>query len=186
MIQDLFANLLPRINAKFKDITFITNEEGKILINEDGKLFQLPITQNTFNLNCKFSSPTEFVSELTQWNNNPIQAKYPALFINSMTVEESFDLVTIGELVLVTHSDPKWNTKKRDAYSFKPILNNIYRFLDEGIKESQDFCYSDFPQSHSIKFHYFYGRSGLYGGEANTFNDHCDAIEIMNLKLRIF
>lgn len=186
MTQDYFANLLPRINQKFKDICFISNEDGKILLTETGKLLSLPESQNTFDLNFKYSTPTEFVSELTNWSENPVQAKYPALFINSMTVDETFDYITIGEIVIATLSDPNWNSQERDAYSFKPILNNLYRFLDEGIKESRDMCYFDFPQTHSVKFHYFYGKAGLYGGEGNMFKDHVDAIEIKNLKLRIF
>lgn len=186
MIQDLFAAMLPRINAKFKDICFISNEEGKILLTEIGQLLQLPAGQNTFDLNYLCATGEEFVDTLTGWNQRPTKAKYPVWFVNIDTIDIQYDYAMIGEMVLATHSDPKWNSKKRDAYSFKPILNNIYRFIDEGIKESPDLCYYDFPQSHSVNPKYFYGRNGLYSGKADTFKDNVDAIEIKNLKVRMF
>lgn len=186
MIQDLFANMLPRINQKFKDISFITDDNGNIILNEEGELFQLPQSQNLFDLNFICSTGEEFVDTLVGWNQKPTKAKYPVWFVNIDTIDSQADWVTIGEMVLATRSKPEWNSKKRDAYSFKPILNNIYRFIDDGIKESQDFCYYDYPQTHSVNPKYFYGRNGLYSGKANTFKDHVDAIEIKNLKLRIF
>jgi len=186
MTQDILFNLMARIEAKFKAMFYITDHNGNVILNEDGKLFGLPVSQNDFTLKFKYSTPQEWVNELLSVGQSNAKKRYPFVYANSMTVTQTEDsnlqTVSIGEIVLAVNSNNLWTSKQRDDYSFKPILNNLYTLLYEALSVSRECVVMD---KGTRKDHYFYGKSGLYGGTENKFSDFVDAIEINNLKLRI-
>jgi hypothetical protein len=186
MTQDVLSNLIPRIESKFKAMFYITDEQGRIILNEEGKMFGLPVLQNDFTLKFKYSTPQEWVNELLSVGQSNAKKRYPFLYANSMTVNQTvntnIETVTIGEIVLAVNSTIKWTSAQRDTYSFKPILNNLYTLFYEALNVSRECVVID---RGTRKDHYFYGKSGLYGGTENKFSDFVDAIEINNLKLRI-
>ena len=186
MTQDVLFNLIPRIEAKFKAMFYITDQNGNILLNEEGKLFGLPTSQNDFTLKFKYSTPQEWVNELLSVGQSNAKKRYPFVYANSMTVTQventNLQTVSIGEIVLAVNSNQRWTSLERDTYSFKPILNNLYTLFYEALDSSRE-CVV--VERGTRKDHYFYGKSGLYGGTGNKFSDFVDAIEINNLKLRI-
>jgi len=186
LIQDIFKLcIIPRMEAKFKDICFIADENGNILSTDAGVLLQLNPESNDFTLKFKYSTPIEWVNELTQLTkSNNIKFKYPFCFINSMKVTYNYNTVTINELVFATLSGQNYTSEQRDMYTMKPILWNLVNILKSSLQDSP--LVNLYDVNFDVKPHYFYGKSGLYGGVGNVFNDHVDAIEINNLKLRIY
>lgn len=186
MIQDVFSALIPRMTARFKDLFYISDEHGRILLNEQGKAIGLPVSQNLLTIKYKYSTPQEWVNELLSINQTDARKRYPFMYLNSMTVKQDITtnnyIVDIGEIVLAVLSTQKWTSAQRDLYSFKPILNNLYLLLYEALGVSRDCVVID---RGTRKDHYFYGKAGLYGGTENKFADFVDAIEINNLRIRI-
>ena len=183
MIQDRIENLIPRIEREIKKLFYITNEDYAGLLTDQGRLLGLPVDQNTFSIKFKYSSPQEWINELLSISQSDAALRYPFIYVNSNTVVQDDDQVYIGETVIAINAQSDWTSIQRDIYSFDPILNNIYRFFVDGCKISRDFS---LISQGTKKDHYFYGRQGLYGGEANKFSDYVDAIEINNLKIRLY
>jgi hypothetical protein len=136
------------------------------------------------NMNFYHSTPNEFIQLLMNLTNTDSRLKFPLFFVNSTTVKYENGICTIGELVIATKTDPMFRAEVRDEQSFKPILLPIYRKfhwdLKTGIRNAV------MVKEGSVKLHYFYGKSGLYGYEGTTLPDCIDAIELNNFQIRIF
>lgn len=182
MIQDRVKEAVQYAEKKYKEMFCIASDEYKLL-EADGKLLSLPFEQNTFTLKYKFSTPQEWIDELCSVSNSDAQKRYPFLYVNSMRIDQKDDIIEIGEIVIATLSKSSWKTTQRDEYTFRPVLNILYDMFIRGCKVSRQFSLID---QGTRKDHYFYGRLGLYGGEANKFSDYVDAVEINNLKLRLY
>lgn len=187
MIQDALKLAVTRTETKFKDLFCISNEQGQVLIDDNGRALILPLSQNLFTLKFKYSTPQEWFNELYSIGQVDANDRFPFVYVNSMAVSEPQDarnpIVEIGEIVLAINSLPSWTSAERDTYSFKPILNNLCRLFYEALEASTDFSVIS---RGTRKVHYFYGSQGLYGGKENKFKDFTDAIELNNIKLRIY
>lgn len=187
MIQDSIYTSVLRAQAKFKEMFVISNENGYAILDDNGRALQVPVSQNLFTLKYKYSTPQEWVDELYSIPQADANDRFPFVYVNSMTVGQPQDsqnpIVDIGEIVIAINSLPSWKSAERDLYSFKPILNNLCTLFYEALGASYDFS---LVSRGTRKDHYFYGKNGLYGGTENKFSDFTDAIELNNIKLRIY
>lgn len=138
----------------------------------------------TLTLKYRYCTPQEWINELQLLSKqgNTINM-YPFFFVNSMTVRQSDDMIEIGEIVIATLSDTRWTAEQRKIKNFDAILSPLYRNIEESMKLSKDFSLNDFGTRID---HLFYGKVGLYGYEKDIFHDRIDAIEIKNLKIRLY
>lgn len=183
MIQDRVKEPVQYAERKYKQLFCLASDEYKLLSTDGDKNLSLPFEQNTFTLKYKYSTPQEWIDELCSVSQGQAQKRYPFLYVNSMRIDRKDDIVEFGEIVIATLSKPNWKTTQRDEYSFRPVLNLLYDLFIDGCKVSREFSLIN---QGTRKDHYFYGRQGLYGGEANKFSDYVDAIEINNLKIRLY
>lgn len=139
-----------------------------------------------------FGHPNEIVQNLTEMTKAPSQAnlKYPlvALFTDIL-VDKNRDGI-YGEarmtLIIATLTQPTYKAADRLAKNFKPILQPIKCELVEQISRVKQWQ----PTGNGeLKYkeieHYYWGKEGLYGSEANIFNDYIDAIELRDVLVTI-
>lgn len=88
-------------------------------------------------------------------------------------------------LIIATRTEPTYNSEKRKANSFIPVLYPIWEALEKQINWGQEFNTSGIGLDYTQIDHYFWGREGIYGSDANIFNDWIDCIEIRDLNLKI-
>lgn len=184
MTQDLLFTVIPRMEARFKDMFYISNELGQILLTDEGAALKLPVAQNDFKLKYKFSTIEEWRNELLQMNQRDANARYPFLWVNAEGVTQSptiDSITTIPNIMLAVNSNPKWTTAERDLWSFNPLLSNLYNIFIEACKQSTYFSLVD--QGERMDF---YGNQKVEGLEGYVFHDYVDAIKISNIKIRIY
>jgi hypothetical protein len=137
---------------------------------------------NLDNLLFYYSTPAEFIQLLTAKQTQ--KDKYPFFFVSSLNVKYDYktNVCTMDDIVIATWSKDDWTTKKREQESMT-ILDPIY---DEFLRR----CYFDKNISLHVQGekypHYFYGKTGIIGHEEGIFPDHVDAIQLKNIKFRIF
>jgi len=137
----------------------------------------------TLALKFRYCTPQEWMNELQQLSKNTKTGDmYPFFYVNSMTVKQTDDLVEIGEIIIATLSNVTWTAEQRKIKNFDTWLTPLYDYLKESMQLSKSFSLNDFGTRVD---HLFYGKSGLYGYEGDLF-DRIDAIEIKNLKLRLY
>ena len=134
-----------------------------------------------------FGHPKEIVNTLSEYTKSRVKAskKYPliALFqdfeesVISGAVEVSLNII------IANITKPEYKADDRYTYNFEPVLYPIYNKLIPAIRQSRQVEFVD--EVHDKIDRLYWGREGLYGSEANIFNDHIDALEINNLSLRI-
>jgi hypothetical protein len=190
MIREVFLELIPRINDKFKELFYVTDDEGHLVLNDVGQALQFPKDGNQFKLKYKYSSPDEWIDEVTAGTNENAGKFYPFLFINSIKVKQEAGMnqvFTLGEVVLVAKTKVKDNIPVKDGQLddlvFKPILNNLYRILYEEMKQSFYFC---IVNSGERTDHRFYDEYSLKAKGEGKYPDKVSAIEINNLQIRIY
>ena len=95
--------------------------------------------------------------------------------------------VTIN-VVIITDTQPAFTAAERYTNSFDPILTPLYDLFIQKMAES-DYVSSTLDRvdefDHQKIDRLFWGKQGLYGSQANIFNDYIDAIEIIDLKFEI-
>ncbi len=112
--------------------------------------------------------------------------KFPAIFLfQDFDEQETGEGITASlNLIIVDETRPDFEASERYDNTFIPVLYPLFEmFLNE---------YSRMPGIHlspaNIEYtktdRLYWGRSGLYGNEANIANDFIDAIEINNLSFR--
>ncbi len=89
-------------------------------------------------------------------------------------------------LVIVQSTRPDYKADERYTKNFKPILYPIYMELLQQISFSKailNYGVGDLPHTKIDRL--YWGKEGIYGSEANVFNDFLDCIELRDLKLKI-
>lgn len=90
-------------------------------------------------------------------------------------------------MAILYPTDPVYKAQERLERTFKPILYPIYFSLLKNIVLHRSIEQKSVENLVHDKFDRLYwGRGGLYGNEANIFNDWVDAIEIRNLSLNFY
>jgi hypothetical protein len=87
-------------------------------------------------------------------------------------------------ILIITESKAVWNAPERYLNTFNPVLYPLWDLLIKNIKRSK-YIDNKMELTYDKTDRLFWGKQGLYGTEANIFNDFIDAIEIENLKLEI-
>lgn len=190
MIREVFLELIPRINDKFKELYYVTNEDGSIVLTDLGQAVQFPKDQNDFRLKYKYSSPDEWIDEVTAGTNEKAGKFYPFLFINSIQVTQTDSVnhvFTLGEVVLVAKTKEKDKLPVKDGQLddlvFKPILNQLYRIFYESMELSRSFAIVNHGERTD---HRFYDEYNLRGKAKGKYPDKVSAIQINNLQIRTF
>jgi hypothetical protein len=88
-------------------------------------------------------------------------------------------------LLIATRTEPTYNSEKRKAISFIPVLYPIWEAVEKQLLWSPQIQQSGIGLNYTQIDHYFWGKEGIYGSEANIFNDWIDCIEIRDLNLKI-
>lgn len=141
-----------------------------------------------FAVSYRWGHKKEVTRRLTQIDGAqlPRPQKYPLLWL-VMDFQETkgADPKVYSEMslnfVLATSTDPNYTEEDRKAKSFDPILLPMYAAFIDQIGQSSAFRQ---PYASGIK-HTFILRPYWGDGNANIFNDTCDAIEIKNLQLQV-
>jgi len=84
-------------------------------------------------------------------------------------------------IIIANRTKPEYTAAERYEKNFRPVLYPILEMFERALKvnrmvESIEFEYTKID-------HVFWGKEGLYGSEANIFNDFIDAIELKNLNV---
>lgn len=137
-----------------------------------------------------YGHPIEIINTLAEKDKNGTYKfkKYPliALFQDFEETRGETQFVNTSaslNIVIIVNSKRDYNSSQRYSNTFKPILYPIYNLLLKYISESNYFDLAPDAVPHTKIDRVFWGKAGLYGGEANIFNDIIDAIEIQNLEL---
>lgn len=102
---------------------------------------------------------------------------FPEKVVNNYSVEVNLNIVFCKSTL------PDYKANERYGKNFYPFLYPMY----------EEFMKALFKHPNTTKYHseytkidrLFWGKSGLYGNTGNTFNDHLDALELVNLKILI-
>lgn len=142
-------------------------------------------------VNFMYGHPVEIVGQLQQMTGIYEAEKWPlvALFQDfeekkgdSLSIESSVNLnIIIAQMTLPTLTSPE-----RYEQTFKPVLYPLYEAFINQVALSGQFSEREPGLIKNVKIdHVYWGKKGLYGSSANTFNDYIDAIEIKDLQLKL-
>lgn len=113
--------------------------------------------------------------------------KYPLIALRLDTEEENSNgMINFNlNIAIVTSTKPEYSSNDRYTKIFKPVLYPLYEQFMEKLMDSGLFSWagSQVMPEHTKVDRLYWGKAGDEGNEANIFNDHLDAIEILNLKL---
>lgn len=135
--------------------------------------------------------PKEIINTLSKKDKHDVQKynKYPLIALFQDFTEEMGEDQTIRSsaelnMVIVMNTSQDYTAENRYDNTFRTVLYPLYDLLIKHIEQSGWFKGVD-PGlvSHNKIDRLYWGRSGLYGSEANILNDYVDAIEIQNLQL---
>lgn len=88
-------------------------------------------------------------------------------------------------IAIAALTQQNWSTAERYVNTFKPILEPIYFELLRQLGKSTYFVNALAMVEHTKIDRVFWGRTGIYGNEGNTFNDYLDCIELKGTKLTV-
>jgi len=153
-----------------------------------------PATLDTDEPFYMFGHPLEIINTLAKKDKHDTHKfnKYPLIalfqdFTETMGVNQAVQsAVPDLNLVICTNTSPDYTAENRYDNTFRTVLYPLYDLLIKHIVKSKWFANVDpglVPHSKTDRL--YWGRTGLYGNEANIFNDHIDAIEIQNLSLEL-
>ncbi len=141
-----------------------------------------------------YGHPAEIINTLAKKAQHDVQKfnKYPliALFqdFTETMGEHQATQSTVQDLniIIAVNTSPDYVSAERYTKTFKPILYPLYDLLIKHIVKSKWFGNVD-PGlvPHKKIDRVYWGRSALYGNEANIFKDRIDAIEIQDLSLEL-
>lgn len=138
--------------------------------------------------------PLEIINILSQKDKHDVHKfnKYPliALFQDfSETMGENQatrSAVSDLKIIIAVNTLQDYTSENRYDNTFRPTLYPLYDLLIKHIERSGWFKnVSPGLASHTKIDRLYWGHTGLYGNEANIFNDYIDAIEIQNLSLEL-
>jgi len=141
-----------------------------------------------------FGHPLEIIDTLAKKDSNDVYKfnKYPLIalfqdFTETMGENQAVpSAVQDLNIVIAVNTSPDYSSANRYDNSFRTVLYPLYDLLIKHIVKSKRFLNVD-PGlvPHDKIDRLYWGRTGLYGNEANIFNDYIDAIEIQNLSLQL-
>ena len=92
--------------------------------------------------------------------------------------DEGFVTATLN-IIIANRTKPDYRASERYEKNFKPIL---YPMLEDFIRSLSHNKWVELVQVPYTKIdHVYWGKEGLYGSEANIFNDYIDAIELRDI-----
>jgi hypothetical protein len=92
-------------------------------------------------------------------------------------------------MIIANITEPQLITEQRYEKNFRPVLYPIYQELLRQIASPSQktfFVEDEELIAHTKIDRVNWGKQGLYGGAANTFNDFLDCIEIKDLQIKFF
>ncbi len=134
----------------------------------------------------EFGHPLEIVNTLSKKDRAEVYSyqKYPLIALFQDFPEE---VTAVGvevslSLLIINITKPGYVASDRYTYNFEPVLYPIVQQLERALQlaKNVEVLSPDFGKKDLV----YLGKEGTYTSEGNTFNDHLDAIEISNLKLR--
>ncbi len=141
-----------------------------------------------------YGHPLDVIGQLQAKDSNDVYKfrKYPVVILFQDFDEdygESHSIkseVTGLNVIIATSTSPDYISEQRYTNNFKPILQPLYELFVEHLIASRQFLeIGEGLVPHVKTDRLYWGRSGLYGNEANIFNDYIDAIEISDLHLKL-
>lgn len=144
-------------------------------------------------INYQYGHPIEIIETLAQYDKSTSKKfeKYPLVMLVQDFAE---DRGKVGEyygetnlrIVIAHHTKKDYKAEERYEKTFVPILYPIYESLMEEIYNSRYFLVQSLTEVvHTKKDRLYWGRESLNGTDANSFCDYLDAIEIMNLRIKV-
>lgn len=142
----------------------------------------------------QYGHPLEIIKTLGNFDNGVASKfkKYPlvAFFLDSTVSRGELGLYGEQEInmaIIRACKNPNQTAKERDEFNFIPVLTPIYLELMEQIALRGDLFKVQSAEQipHRVTNRYYWGKDGLWGNDANIFNDWVDAIEINNMRLKI-
>ncbi len=136
-----------------------------------------------------FGHPLEIVTRLQQLSQSTTQKdkKYPlvALFTDIPVVHKpGFYGEAKMNIIIATLTKPEFTAPQRLQNNFKPILQPIKDELLNQIDRYTGFTHEG-ELSYTEIERYYWGKQGLYGNNANVFNDYIDCIELQNVTVTL-
>lgn len=136
--------------------------------------------------------PLEIITRLQEKTKNPAakDKRFPLIALFQDFKEERGGVIPhYGDvslnMALIHYTKPEYDSTQRYEKVFKPVLYPMYYQLLNQFKKSK---YIEPPMGeikHDKWDRLFWGKTGLYGNTGNIFNDYIDAIELMNVKLKL-
>lgn len=118
------------------------------------------------------------------------EIKFPLIFLRCPVKEKRDDKDYYScakvDVIIACSSSKGWSNEERLVTSFRNILRPIYNGFLEALAEDSrlDFGYSEHI-NHEYSENYSYGRYGAYTSTGQEVSDPIDAINIINLNLKI-
>lgn len=130
--------------------------------------------------------PVEIIETLMQkdrsqtliFNKYPLVAlfqDFPEKWLNEYQMEATVNIIICNSTVNTLKA------KERYDRNFIPVLYPIYDELISQIEKHPNTI--GYSPNHTKVDRLYWGRNGLYGNKANTFNDYLDAVELLNFKI---
>lgn len=135
--------------------------------------------------------PLEIISVLAEKDRHDTYKyqRYPIIallqdFSEQMGESQRWRSRATMNIIIANSTSADYTSAERYTYNFRTVLYPIYDLLIKHIIRIKWFVnVAPGLVPHTKTDRLFWGRTGLYGNEANIFNDHIDAIEIDSLTL---
>jgi hypothetical protein len=146
-------------------------------------------------INYQFGSWIEFCNKMNEWSMAPEyrEQKFPCVFlvedfqiINSAA--DDFNSCTVDIFILAA-TKQEYDSFQRQEYVFNMVLEPIYQALMDAIFTCGDFNILDVNRDipHVKINRKFLGKQAIsIGKEGLKLNDYVDAIQLQNLKLKLY
>lgn len=135
-----------------------------------------------------FGNIEELNDRLLKKSNDPVERrkKFPLVAMRLVQREKVGDgMIDYDDIniAIVAASSQAKNSEQRLADTFKPILFPLYDLFFESLRVSGHFVWQGTLPSH-VKINQYYWGTTSGNKPKNIFSDPCDAIEILNLKIK--
>lgn len=149
---------------------------------------------NITGVHYQYGHPLEIIKTIKHFDEGVASKfkKYPlvAFFLDSTISRGELGFYGEQEInlaIIRACKDANQTAKQRDELNFIPVLTPIYLALMEEIALRGDLLKVQSAEQipHRVTNRYYWGKDGLFGNDANIFNDWVDAIEINNMRLKI-
>lgn len=97
-----------------------------------------------------------------------------------------FKASTKLNILFITDTDKNYKAADRYTNSFDAILTPIYTLFKKHLIRQRGIHVNHKTVDHNAIYHLYWGKKGLFGNNANIFEDHIDAIELRDLDVKIY